>query len=90
MGATLVEQAGLPTKLLHSLQEIGSWRKLHNVHSAVFANRSTSSKVKCEQTYTHIDSMVIFESYICLFFRTQAKPDMDLEVLDARNFTGSI
>jgi len=24
------------------------------------------------------------------FFRMEAKPDMDLEVLDARNFTGSV
>jgi hypothetical protein len=34
--------------------------------------------------------MVILESYICLFFRKEAKPDMELGVLDARHFTGPI
>ena len=67
MAAVLVEQVCLPTKLLYSLQEIGSWRKFCNVHSLVFATRSTSSKVKCEQTYTHVENVVILESYICLF-----------------------
>jgi hypothetical protein len=64
VSAALVEQVCLPT---NSLQEIGSWRKFCNVHSTVFANRSTISKVKCEQTYTHIENMAVLESYICLF-----------------------